>query len=56
MKVLIKEYGDESGFHERPEKNNSEFAYDTKGGGKYVEAAFNSFSITDKQLILNLAL
>ena len=42
-------------FHERPEKNKSEFGYDTKGGGKYVEAAFNSFSITDKQLILNLA-
>ena len=53
--VLIKEYRDDIGFHERPEKNKSEFVYDTKSGGNYIEAAFDSFGITDEQLILNLA-
>ena len=53
--VLIKEYRDDIGFHERPEKKKSEFMYDTKGGGNYVEAALNSFGITDEQLTLNLA-
>ena len=52
--VLINEYGDDIGFQERPEKNKSEFVYDTKGGGNYIEAAFNPFGITDEQLILNL--
>ena len=28
--VLIKEYGDDNRFHERPEKNKSEFVYDTE--------------------------
>ena len=54
-KALIKEYGDDIGFHERSEKNKSEFVYDTKCGANYVEAALNSFSITEEQLILNLA-
>lgn len=53
--MLIKEYGNGIGFHERREKNKSELVYDTKGGGDYVEAAINSLSITDEQLILNLA-
>ena len=54
-KALIKEYGDDIGFHERSEKNKSEFVYDTKYGANYVEAALNSFGITEEQLILNLA-
>ena len=29
--------------------------YSTKIGGNYVEAAFNSFGITEEQLIVNLA-
>ena len=33
----------------------SEFVYDTKGGSNYIEAAFDSFGITDEKLILNLA-
>ena len=53
--VLIKEYGDGIGFHERNEKNKSELVYDTKGGGNYIEAALNPFGITDEQLIHNLA-
>ena len=36
-------------------KNKSKFEYGTKGGGDYVEVAFNSFGITDEQLIVNLA-
>lgn len=53
--VLIKEYRDDIGFYERPEKNKSEFVCNTKDGGSYIEAAFDSFGITDEQLILNLA-
>ena len=52
--VLINEYGDDIGVHERLEKNKSEFLYDTNGGSNYIEAAFNSFGITDEQLILML--
>ena len=53
--VLIKEYDDGIGFHERNEKNKSELVYNTKGGGNYIEAALNSFGITAEQLIHNLA-
>ena len=53
--VLIKEYGDDIGFHETPEKNKSEFVNNTKGGSNYVKAVSNSFGITDDQSILNLA-
>ena len=31
--VLIKEYEDDIGLHERPEKNKSKFVYDIKCGG-----------------------
>ena len=53
--VLIKEYEDDIGLHERPEKNKSKFVYDIKCGGNLIEAAVDSFGITDEQLILNLA-
>ena len=33
-------------------EKKSEFVYDIKGGGNYVEAAFSPFGITDEQLIL----
>ena len=47
--VLIEEYSDDIGFHERPEKTKCEYVYDTKCGGSYVKAVFNSFSITDEK-------
>ena len=47
--VLIKEYIDDIGFHERPGKTKCEYVYDTKCGGSYVKAVFNSFSITDEK-------
>ena len=53
--VLIKEYGDDIGFHETPEKNKSEFVNNTKGGSNYIKAVSDSFGITDDQSILNLA-
>ena len=31
--VLIKEYEDDIGLHERPEKSKSKFVYDIKCGG-----------------------
>ena len=54
-KVSVNVYVDEIGCCERPEESKSEFMCNAKGGGNYVEAAFNSSGITDKQLILNLA-
>ena len=53
--VLIKGYRHDKGFHETPERNKIEFVYDTKSWGDYIKASFSFFSITDKQLILNLA-
>ena len=52
--VLFKEYGDDVGFLERPEKSKREFVYGIKDGVNYMEAAFDSFGITDEQLILKL--
>ena len=54
-KVSVKVYIDEIGCYERPEECKSEFMCNANGGGNYVEAAFNSSGITDKQFILNLA-
>ena len=54
-KVSVKVYVDEIGCYERPEECKSEFMCNAKGGGNYVEAAFNSSGITDKQFILNVA-
>ena len=54
-KVSVKVYVDEIGCYERPEESKSEFMCNAKGGSNYVEAAFNSSGITDKQSILTLA-
>ena len=54
--ILVKEYGDDIGFHERTEKNKIEFVCDTKSGDNYLKAAFSSFGIADEKIILNLDL
>ena len=35
--LLIQEYGEAIGFKSRSEKNRSDFVYDTRGGGDYIE-------------------
>ena len=35
--LLIEKYGDDIGFHERQEKNESVFVYNTKGGVNHAQ-------------------
>lgn len=53
--LLINEYQDTIGFKERHEMNRSEWVYDVKGGGDYIEAAISSLGISDEQLLQNMA-
>ena len=50
--VLTKGYRHDTGFHETPERNKTEFVYDTKSWGDYIKASFNFFSITNKQFLI----
>ena len=52
--LLVEEYGESIGFH-ATSRRSSEFVYDRKAGGSYIDAALNSFGISDEQLISNLA-
>ena len=54
--LLINEYQETTGFKERSEKNKSDWVYDVRGGGDYIEAAISSLDISDEQLLQNLAL
>ena len=38
-KILVKEFGEGIGFHERLPKNVSEVVFDAAAGGTYMEAA-----------------
>ena len=49
--MLEREFQDTIGFHIRYHKNDSSLVYDTAGGGSYIEAAINSWGITDKHRI-----
>ena len=51
-KILEDTFGDELGFHNRFQKNESTIVYDSKSGGTYREAAINSWGI-DKELLMN---
>ena len=52
--LLIAEYKDEIGFKERHIKKLSEWVYDTRGGGDYIQCVVNSLGITDEQLVKNV--
>ncbi|KAJ4921707.1 hypothetical protein JOQ06_002007 [Pogonophryne albipinna] len=53
--LLINEYQETIGFKERNQMNMSQWVYDVGGGGDYIEAAISSLSISDEQLLQNLA-
>ena len=53
--LLINEYQETIGFKERSEMNKSEWVYDTRGGGDYIQSAISSLGISDEQLLQNLA-
>ena len=53
--ILIKEFGEEVGFHERIQKNVSEIVYDSRAAGTYIEAALLSLGVSDDQLVRNVA-
>ena len=50
-KLLVDEFGDTIGFHNRFEKNESTLVYDSQQG----EAAINSWGISLEQLLQNTA-
>ena len=52
MKIfIIREYGDNTGFHVRHQKNKSEVVYDKRNSSSYVEAAISCMRIADETLI-----
>ena len=53
--LLVKEFGESIGFHERNRKNVSELVYDTSAGAAYIEASISSLGVSNEQLILNVA-
>ena len=53
--LVIREYGDSIGFHERHQKNESEAVYDKRNSSSYIEAAISCMGITDETLIKGCA-
>ena len=53
--ILIKQYGQNIRFHEHTQKNVSELVYDTSAAGSYLEAVVSSLSISNDQLVMNVA-
>ena len=53
--ILIREFGESIGFHDRHQKNTSELGYDTSAGGTYIEAAIYSLGVSNDQLIKNVS-
>ena len=48
--LLLEEYGEGIGFH-ATSRRSSEFVFDNKAGGSYIDAALNSFGISDEHFI-----
>jgi len=53
--ILVNEFGEDIGFHERIQKNVSELVYDTTAAGTYIEAAISSLGVSNDQLVMNVA-
>eukprot|EP00795_Rhopilema_esculentum_P001945 gene1945-17483_t len=51
-KILEDNFGDELGFHNRFQKNESTIVYDSQSGGTYIEVTINSWGI-DKEHSMN---
>ena len=52
--LLINEYQNTTGFQERREMDKSEWVYDVRGGGDYIDATMSSLGISDEQLLQNV--
>ena len=48
---IIREYGDNTGFHVQHQKNKAEVVYDERNSSSYVEAAISCMRIADETLI-----
>ena len=53
--LLIREYGESTGFHAWHQKNKSEVVYDKRNCSSYVETAISCMEITDETLIKHCA-
>ena len=54
-KMLKEEFGDRIGFHERKQRNLSAIVYSKMECGNLIDAALDSFGISDDQLLRNVA-
>ena len=53
--MLENEFGNRIGFHMRSQVNQSWIVFDVSKGGNFIEAALNSWGISDDDLLYNLA-
>lgn len=53
--LITKEFGSEIGFHVRYHRNKGTIVYDARSAGSYVEAAINSWGLSDEHLFKNVA-
>ena len=49
--ILIKEFAEDIGFHERIQKNVSELVYDSRAAGTYLEAALELAMINWRKML-----
>ena len=52
--ILIKEFGEDIGFHKRFQENVSQLVYDSTAAGIYIEAVISSLGVTNDQLAMNV--
>ena len=53
--MIGKEFKSNTGIHDRFVKNTSTIVYNASAGGSYIEAAINSWGISDEQLLNTVA-
>ena len=53
--MIVKEFKNKIGFHDRFVKNTSTIVYNASTGGSYIEAAINSWGVNDEQLLNTVA-
>ena len=53
-KILVNEFGEGIGLHERPPKKVSEVVLDAASGWKYREAAFCSIGVNNQEFMKNV--
>ena len=53
--MIKKEFKNKIGFHDRFVKNTSTLVYNASAGGSYIEAAINSWGVSDEQLLNTVA-